>query len=99
MVSSMRSINDIYKAIDANGFNVSTLQLIEELINDIENGRTNFPRFNEQEHAGFCKAGAPLIGASIVASYARRSITASCYAQGRQGQCKSRAEISSLDFC
>ena len=45
------------------------------------------------------KAGAPLIGASIIASYARRSITASCYAQGRQGQCKSRAEISSLDLC
>ena len=85
IVLSMRSINDIYKAIDANGFNVSTLQLIEELINNIENGRTNFPRFNEQEHAGLCKAGAPLIGASIVASYARRSLTASCHVEGGQG--------------
>ena len=81
----MRSINDIYEAIDANGFKESTLQLIDGFINDIENGRTNFSRFNEQEHAGLCKAGAPLIGASIIASYARRSITASCHAEGREG--------------
>ena len=39
----------------------------------------------QQEHAGFCKAGAPLIGASIIASYARRSITASSNAEGREG--------------
>ena len=95
----MRSINDIYEAIDADGFKSSTLHLIDEYINDIENGRTNFSRFNEQEHAGLCKAGAPLIGASIIACYARRSITASCNAEGREGQCKSRAEISSLDLC
>ena len=81
----MRSINDIYEAIDANGFKESTLQLIDGFINDIENGRTNFSRFNEQEHAGLCKAGAPLIGASIIASYARRSITASSNAEGREG--------------
>ena len=59
----MSSINDIYEAIDADGFKSSTLHLIDEYINDIENGRTNFSRFNEQEHAGLCKAGAPLIGA------------------------------------
>ena len=81
----MRSINDIYEAIDADGFRESTLQLIDEYINDIENGRANVSRFNEQEHAGLCKAGSALIGASIIASYARRSITASCNAEGREG--------------
>ena len=81
----MRSINDIYEAIDANGFKESTLQLIDGFINDIENGRTNLSRFNEQEHAGLWKAGASLIGASIIASYARRSITSSCDAEGREG--------------
>ena len=50
-----------------------------------ENGRANFSRFNQPEHAGLCKAGAPLIGASIVASYARRSLTASSHAEGSQG--------------
>ena len=81
----MSNINDIYEAIDADGFSKSTLHLIDEYINDIENGRTNFSRFNEQEHAGLCKAGAVVIGASVVASYARRSITASCHAEGREG--------------
>ena len=95
----MRSINDINEAIDANGFKESTLQLIDGFINDIENGRTNFSRFNEQEHAGLCKAGAPLIGASIIASYATASITASCNAEGCEGQCKPRAEVSSLNLC
>ena len=81
----MRSINHIYEAIDADGFKESTLQLIDEYVNDIENGRTNFSRFNEQEHAGLCKAGAPLIGASIIASYARRSLTTGCNAEGSKG--------------
>jgi len=81
----MVSLIDIYDAIDANGFKDSTLQLIDDYINDIENGRANFSRFNEQEHAGLCKAGAAVIGASVVASYARRSITASCNAEGRKG--------------
>ena len=49
--------------------------------------------------AGLCTAGAPLIGASIIASYATASITASCNAEGGQGQCKSRAEVSSLNLC
>ena len=51
----MVSVNDIYDAIDANGFKESTLKLIDEYINDIENGRANFSRFNEQEHAGLCR--------------------------------------------
>lgn len=81
----MKSINEIYEAIDANGFKETALQLIDEYINDIENGRANISRFNEQEHAGLCKAGSALIGASVIASYARRSITASCNVEGREG--------------
>ena len=81
----MSSIEDIYEAIAAEGFYKRTLQLIDEQVNDIENGRENFSRFNQQEHAGLCKAGAPLIGASIVACYARRSLTTSCDAEGGSG--------------
>ena len=81
----MNSIQDIYEAIATEGFSERVLRLIDEQVNDIENGRTNFSRFNQQEHAGLCKAGAPLIGASIIASYARRSLTASCHAESGQG--------------
>ena len=72
----MRCFQDIYDAIAANGFAGSTLQAIDELVNQIENGSTDFPRFNLREHSGICKAGSTLIGASIVASYAERSLAA-----------------------
>ena len=78
----MSSIQDIYRAIASEGFSDHVLQLIDEQVNDIENGRAIFSRFNQQEHAGLCKAGASLIGASIVASYARRSLTTSSDAEG-----------------
>ena len=81
----MNSIQDIYEAIATEGFSERVLRLIDEQVNDIENGRANFSRFNQQEHAGLCKAGAPLIGASIIASYARRSLTASCHVESGQG--------------
>jgi hypothetical protein len=81
----MSSIQDIYEALAAEGFSEQVLRLIDAQVNDIENGRANFSRFNQQEHAGLCKAGASLIGASIVASYARRSLTTSSDAEGRQG--------------
>ena len=80
----MNSIQDIYEAIATEGFSERVLRIIDEQVNDIENGRANFSRFNQQEHAGLCKAGAPLIGASIIASYARRSLTASCHAESGQ---------------
>ena len=95
----MSSIQDIYEAIAAEEFSERTLQLIDEHVNDIQNGTRDFPRYNLSEHAGLCKAGPVLIGASIVASYATRSLTASCHAEGCEGQSKSRAEISSLDLC
>jgi len=51
----------------------------------IQNGTTDFPRFNQQEHAGLCKAGPALIGASVVAGYAARSLAASGNAASSQG--------------
>ena len=95
----MDVLNDIYAAIAAEGFTDQTLQMIDNFANDIQNGREDFFRFNLSEHAGFCKGGTPLIGASIIACYATASLTAGSNAEGCEGQCKSRAEISSLDLC
>ena len=81
----MGSIENIYEAITADGFCERTLQLIDEQVNDIQNGTEDFPRFNLSEHAGLSKGGAPLIGASIVACYATASLRAGCNAEGCQG--------------
>ena len=80
-------IEHIFGLIAKEGFTDITLQEIDNYINDILNGTEDFHRFNLSEHAGLCTAGAPLIGASIIACYATASLTAS------------RAEISSLDLC
>lgn len=81
----MINIQDIDNAIATDGFKESTLGIIDKLINDIENGSTDIPRFNQQEHSGLCKAGQALIGASIIASHATRSLAASGNASGSQG--------------
>ena len=81
----MGSIEDIYEAIAADGFSERTLQLIDEQVNNIQDGTEDFSRFNLSEHAGLCKGGAPLIGASIVACYATASITTGSNAESRQG--------------
>ena len=73
----MSGIQDIYKAIANEGFTMSTLLLIDNYVNDIQNGTTNFSRYTIPEHAGLCTAGSALIGASIVANYARASLEAS----------------------
>lgn len=78
-------IEQIYKVIAKEGFNALTLQLIDNYIKEIQHGTEDFPRFNLSEHAGFCTAGAPLIGASIIASYATTSIKAGCDAEGCEG--------------
>jgi len=95
----MDVLNNIYVAIAAEGFTAQTLQMIDNYANDIQNGREDFSRFNLSEHAGLCKGGSPLIGASIVACYATASLRASCNAEGREGQSQSRAEVSSLNLC
>ncbi len=81
----MKSLQDIFEAIAKDGFTEPTLHAIDELVNQIENGSTDLPRFNLREHSGVCKAGTALIGASIVASYAERSLTASGHAESGQG--------------
>ena len=81
----MDRLQDIFRAIDADGFKESTLFVIDEYINDILYGRKDFNGFTLSEHAGLCKGGAPLIGASIIASYARRSPTTGSNVEGREG--------------
>ena len=59
--------------------------MISLLFSYSQNGTRDFPRYNLSEHAGLCKAGPVLIGASIVAGYATRSLTASSHAEGCEG--------------
>lgn len=66
----------IYASIDNEGFSEQTLQLIDNYINDILNGKTDLIQFNQQEHAGLCRTGEVLIGAYIVCDYARKSLEA-----------------------
>ena len=89
----MNSIQDIYEAIATEGFSEWVLQLIDKQVNDIQNGTRDFPRYNLSEHAGLCKAGPVLIGASIVASYATTSLTASLNAAGGQGSSPANWQI------
>ena len=81
----MDELSLIFKAIEQEGFSENTLQEINNYINDIQNGTANFSRFNLPEHAGLCTAGAPLIGASVIACYATASLAASRNAEGCEG--------------
>lgn len=78
-------LEHIFGMIAKEGFTDITLQEINNYINDILNGTEDFHRFNLSEHAGLCTAGAPLIGASIVACYATASLAASRNAEGSEG--------------
>lgn len=92
----MKSLNLIYEMIRAEEFSPRTLELIDKYINDILYGTESFPRFNISEHAGLCTAGAPLIGASVVAGYARASLEAGADAAGGQGGHPSNWQIDEL---
>ena len=81
----MDDMNALYAAIASDGFSSEVLQMIDNLTNDIQYGRKDFNGFTLPEHAGLCKGGAPLIGASIVVSYARRSLTTGGNAESSQG--------------
>lgn len=89
----MADIRQIYDVIARDGFADATLQLIDNYVNDIQNGRTDFPRFTQPEHAGLCTAGAPLIGASVVADYAAASLGTGGDAEGGQGGRPNRWQI------
>lgn len=73
-------MEEIYKTIQENGFVLSSIELIDNYANSVLDGTTNLTRFNLQEHAGLCLADSVLIGAYIVACYARRSLETSRYA-------------------
>lgn len=94
----MTDIRHIYETIRSNGFADAAICAINNYINDIQNGRTDFPRFTQPEHAGLCTAGAPLLGASIVASYATASLGAGGDASGGEGIREMRQRPSSSNF-
>ena len=79
------SIEHLFGIIAKEGFADITLQEINNYIKDILNGTEDFHRFNLSEHAGLCTAGAPLIGASIIACYATASLTAGSNVEGCEG--------------
>ena len=79
-------LEHIYGVIAKEGFTDIVLQDINDYIKDILNGTEDFHRFNLSEHAGLCTAGAPLIGASIIACYATASFTAGRNAESSKGQ-------------
>ena len=81
----MSTIQDIYQHIATEGFSDTTLQKIDNYIKEIQDGTEDFPRFNLSEHAGLCKGGAPLIGASIIACYATASLTTGGNVESSQG--------------
>ena len=89
----MDELNAIYAAIAVGGFSAETLQMIDNLTNDIRYGRKDFNGFTLPEHAGLCKGGSPLIGASIVAGYARRSLTTGGNAESGEGSCPANWQI------
>jgi hypothetical protein len=89
----MDELNAIYHAIAASVFSEETLQKIDDLTSDILYGRKDFNGFTLPEHAGLCKGGASLIGASIVVSYARRSLTAGGNAEGSTGSSPANWQI------
>ena len=89
----MDRLHHIYDIIDKEGFVNTTLQEINNYIKDIQHGTEDFYRFNLSEHAGLCKGGAPLIGASIVVSYARRSLTTGSNAESSEGSSPANWQI------
>ena len=82
----MLTQQDIYAAIEQEGFSGKTLEMLDNYINDIQYGRTNLARFNTAEHGGLCTAGSVLIGAYAVCDYARRRLEASADASASAGK-------------
>ena len=89
----MDRLQQIFDVIATETFSDKALKEINSYINEIQNGTEDFSRFNLSEHAGLCKGGSPLIGASIVACYARRSLTAGGNATGGEGSSPANWEI------
>ena len=89
----VKSLQDIYDSLAAEGFSSGVMAMIDNYSNDILYGKASISRFNLSEHAGVCTAGAVLIGASVVAGYARASLEASTDAAGSKESCPSNWQI------
>ena len=66
----------IYDAISKGGFSAQTIEIINNYIKQIVNGKTDLNQFNQKEHAGRCCAGEAFSGAYLVCNYAQSSLTA-----------------------
>lgn len=80
----LTNIESINTSISNNGFSEYTIQLIDNYISKILNGKTNLIQFNQKEHAGLCCAGEMLIGAYLVCNYAQASLAAGADAGASQ---------------
>ena len=89
----VKSLQDIYDSLAAEGFSSGVMAMIDNYSNDILYGKASISRFNLSEHAGVCTAGAVLIGASVVAGSARASLEASTDAAGSKESCPSNWQI------
>jgi hypothetical protein len=59
-------------------------------------GRKEILGFNLSEHAGFCKGDSPLIGATAVACYARRSLETGGNAESSEGSSPANVLIDNV---
>ena len=84
--SNSLKLETIFDEITNNGFTECTIELIDNFIQNILNGKTNLNQFNQSEHAGLCCAGEVLIGAYIVCCYAQASLRASANAGAGQAE-------------
>ena len=89
----MDKLQYIFDILSREGFADTSIQEINNYVDNIQNGTENFPRFNISEHAGLCKGGAPLIGASIVACYATTSLTTGGHAESGERKSPANWEI------
>ncbi len=89
-------MQEIFDAISTEGFSAQVLEMIDNFANNIENGRKNLSRYTIPEHAGVCTAGKVLIGATVIASYARASLEASTNAAEGQTSSPSNWKIDAL---
>ena len=92
----MTTTQEIYVAIAAEGFSPRVLDMIDSYSNEVLYGTASFSRFNLPEHAGLCTAGAALIGAAVIADYARKSLEASGYVAGGERRFASNLQIDAL---
>lgn len=70
-------MKEIYNAISSEGFSGQTIEIIDNYIKQIVNGKTDLTQFNQKEHGGLCCAGEAFIGSYLVCDYAQSSLSAS----------------------